>query len=690
MNYQELFEGESEYLIERMNLARERIAEIVQTPSVPAAYADYFVTVAGFICKIYDVFDEKLSGEWDKKSAEELAEQNHELYADILADNYSTSFANPDYAVSCLGDTFGGILSFLYTDIRGMIVYCFEGSFELMTIFSELFLEVYAHFELDSEPQLSDVAGSIYSFYHDYSEIFSENSVRNTVDPTLSFAKDIIMESDLSDTSYLYSFGEYISDTELSVAQFLNTLPESDIYDMAYTYTEGYRKGFELAGIDLSTKKTVNIRYNLGFERMIRAAIEQFAQMGLEPTIYRNSVCSFSGGTNSRAGYGSVAANKQYDYDHSSDQAYYLDKAFAMRRLETLKVAYEKHKSQAREFAGPAVVEVFGEIPFSPVTKQTRKDYDEKQREIRVSYMASAGQITNEYIHGDERSFTIIAYPIPSIGDDFEAIFKRTVEVNTLDYKKYQTIQQHLIDALDQGSYVRVKGSGNNRTDMTVKLYKLSDPDSETIFENCVADVNIPVGEVFTSPVLEGTCGTLHVSKVYLNELEYRDLWVTFEDGMITDYGCSNFDSIDENRKYIEENVLFHHATLPIGEFAIGTNTTAYAMAKEYNIADKLPILIAEKTGPHFAVGDTCYSHQEDMATYNPDGKRIVARDNSVSILRKTDISKAYMNCHTDITLPFEELAYIEVVRTDGSTIDLIRDGKFVLPGTEELNEPLQ
>ena len=37
----------------------------------------------------------------------------------------------------------------------------------------------------------------------------------------------------------------------------------------------------------------------------------------------------------------------------------------------------------------------------------------------------------------------------------------------------------------------------------------------------CIRDRNIPVGEVFTSPVLEGTNGKLHVSQVYLNELNF-------------------------------------------------------------------------------------------------------------------------------------------------------------------------
>ncbi len=46
-----------------------------------------------------------------------------------------------------------------------------------------------------------------------------------------------------------------------------------------------------------------------------------------------------------------------------------------------------------------------------------------------------------------------------------------------------------------------------------------------------------------------------------------------------------------------------NHETLPMGEFAIGTNTTAYRMARDFDIADKLPILIAEKTGASLCSG---------------------------------------------------------------------------------------
>ena len=263
------------------------------------------------------------------------------------------------------------------------------------------------------------------------------------------------------------------------------------------------------------------------------------------------------------------------------------------------------------------------------------------------------------------------------------------MKINTLDYQLYQRIQQTIINALDRGKNVHIQGKGVNKTDLTVSLIDLRNSEKETIFENCVADVNIPVGEVFTSPRLAGTNGVLHVSEVYLNELRYENLEITFKDGMIADYTCSNFKTEEENRKYVRENVLYHHDTLPMGEFAIGTNTTAYVMAEKYGIGDKLPILIAEKMGPHFAVGDTCYSWSEDTPVFNPDGKEIIARDNEVSILRKEDLSKAYFGCHTDITIPYKELGRLAVLDEEGRETVIIEDGRFVLPGTEELNKPL-
>ena len=674
----------------RYELAIERIENIKGENTVSEKYRDYFRTLADFALLV-DKLKEKIeNGEYYKFSIEELECWNTHLYDDVLGEQYKTSYANPAFATEKFGIEYGRLLSFLYTELRGVIPYAFEKKTEYLDILFELFIEVYNQFEEENEPEYEHVRQTIYWYASDYCDVFLADRIKEQIDPEDNFAADLIMNSDFNDVRYLYYYGEYVSENEKRTAIHLNELPLETIQKMADVYTEGYRIGFVNTGKNLSKKATVNIRYTLGFERVIRIAIENFRKMGLKPTIYRAGVSVLTKRQHLKIGYYGGIANKQYEYDHKDDQALILDRQFMERKLEVMRTTYEQYKDLARRHAGPACMETFGEEPFTPASKLEAVKLNDKQKEISLEYDSKSSQIVNSYIPGDERSFTIVAYPVPEIGDQYEEIFDEIIKINTLDAKVYERVQQTIIDALDQGTSVHILGNNGNHTDLRVQLYKLKDPKKETIFENCVADVNIPVGEVFTSPVLEGTNGVLHVSQVYLNELLYKDLEVTFSNGMVADYSCKNFEHELENKEYFLDNVLYRHPTLPLGEFAIGTNTTAYVAAKKYNIADKMPILIAEKMGPHFAVGDTCYSWAEDIKVYNPNGKEIVARDNSVSIQRKEDVSAAYFHCHTDITIPYEELKSITVECADGKEIEIIRDGIFVLPGTEILNEPLE
>ena len=674
----------------RYELAIERIENIKGENTVSEKYRDYFRTLADFALLVDKLKGKIENGEYYKFSIEELECWNTHLYDDVLGEHYKTSYANPAFATEKFGIEYGRLLSFLYTELRGVIPYAFEKKTEYLDILFELFIEVYNQIEEENEPEYEHVRQTIYWYASDYCDVFLADRIKEQIDPEDNFAADLIMNSDFNDVRYLYYYGEYVSENEKRTAMHLNELPLETIQKMADVYTEGYRIGFVNTGKNLSKKATVNIRYTLGFERVIRIAIENFREMGLKPTIYRAGVSVLTKRQHLKIGYYGGIANKQYEYDHKDDQALILDRQFMERKLEVMRTTYEQYKDLARRHAGPACMETFGEEPFTPVSKSEAVKLNDKQKEISLEYDSKSSQIVNSYIPGDERSFTIVAYPVPEIGDQYEEIFDEIIKINTLDAKVYEKVQQTIIDALDQGTSVHILGNNGNHTDLRVQLYKLKDPKKETIFENCVADVNIPVGEVFTSPVLEGTNGVLHVSQVYLNELLYKDLEVTFSNGMVADYSCKNFEHELENKEYFLDNVLYRHPTLPLGEFAIGTNTTAYVAAKKYNIADRMPILIAEKMGPHFAVGDTCYSWAEDIKVYNPNGKEIVARDNSVSIQRKEDVSAAYFHCHTDITIPYEELKSITVECADGKEIEIIRDGIFVLPGTEILNEPLK
>lgn len=663
--------------MERYELSRDRITEVnAEESGLSDSMKKYFARVSEFSKSLCSTMDMALDNSLYELDINTLKEMNHSFYEEVLGDNYSNSYANPEYAAKELGEEYGPLLSIAYSFLRSCIVKAYKKDLPAITRHLELLLQIY--FELCQEEVSPEaIRGIIYYHLSDYADVINEEYVRDITTPEASYQMELLKNYSLDDDRYMYLYGNYVGENELATGKFLRSLRDEELASIARTYTEGYKNGFIAMKIDMSVKEYVDIRYRIGFEKVVEKAIEQFAAMGLKGIIRGVSIESTS-------------PNKQYTYDHRFDHDFFIDKALVDRKADMLEVAFEKRKAEALLIAGPAVIETFGETPFEPAQTPHQIKLDENQRKYSNMYSGKFTEIYHKYVPGETTSFTIIAYPVPEIGQNFEELFSKTIEINNLDSKLYEKIQEKIIDALDKGDYVVVKGKNGNKTDMKVNLWKLKNPDKETIFENCVADVNIPVGEVFTSPVLTGTEGVLNVSSVYLGDLNYKNLTLTFEDGMIKDYGCDNFDTPEAGKSFVKENLMRNKETLPIGEFAIGTNTTAYVIANKYDIVYKLPILIVEKMGPHFAVGDTCYSYSEENKIYNSNGKEVVARENECSVLRDSDPQKAYFNCHTDITIPYDEIGCISVVDIAGNSVDIIRDGRFVLEGCEELNRPFQ
>lgn len=668
-------------MTERYELSKERIEEIITEAEGLGNYGPFFVSVSKYVKGLLDIYEDiKVNGPIGNKSLEELRERNDFLYGEIYAENYKKSYLNPDYAYEILGEA-GSILSAVYAEIFGMIPYVFECDIEELVIRMELLLEVYgnvllAEGSLIKEEELREI---LYYYVFDYTEDESLKRINKQLTIDNAYANKIIENYDLSDLRTLYAFGEYVGKSEEETFKAIAALDDKTIETMSRTYTEGFRKGFVVSKKDLSKKKTVNLRYRLGFERVAAEAIKQFRAMGLESVIYRAGYDIFSRTGIFKPGYYGGLANPQFDEDHKEDMSLVLDGHLVTRRIEGIKAAYEELKKEAEEWAGPACMEIFGEDSFVPSECIHVARYGAKKQELITDFRRKSAEITNEYIKREERSFTIIAWPVPAIGN-YEEILKEIITVNTLPVDTYQAIQQTLIDTLDKSDYIHVVGCNGNKTDLKVKLADLNDPAKETKYENCLADVNIPLGEVFTSPVLKGTDGVLHVKEVFLNDLKFKNIELEIKDGKISAYTCTNYEDEKKNKEFIEENLLFYHPTLPMGEAAIGTNTYAYALAKKYDIFNKLPILIAEKMGPHFAFGDTCYSNEESVKVYNPDGKEMIAKENG----------EAYTYCHTDVTIPYDELGLLEAVDYEGNAVKLIENGKFVLGGCEELNVPLE
>ena len=690
-------------MTERYELAKERLKEIITEAEGLDKFGPFFVCVSKYAYGLLEIYEDiKENGPIGTATLDELRARNDYLYGPVypegikvsssplnkeenpgetVYEGYERSYLNPDYAYEQTGEC-GTYLSAVFAEIFGMIPYVFEGDIEETVIRIELLLEFYGtvknSLEDGEEVKADTLKDILYYYVFDYTEDESLKRINKQLTIDNAYANKIIENCDLSDIRTLYAFGEYVGKSEEETFKAVAALDEKDIEIMSRTFTEGFKKGFVVSKKDLSKKKTVNLRYRLGFERVVKEAISQFRSMGLESVIYRAGYDIFSRTGIFKPGYYGGLANPQFDEDHKEDMALVLNGQLVTRRIEGIKAAYEELKNEAAEWAGPACMEIFGEDSFVPAECVHAARYGSKKQELITDFRKRSSEITNEYIKREERSFTIIAWPVPAIGN-YDEILKEIITVNTLPTDKYQAIHQALIDALDKADYIHVVGTNGNKTDLKVKLADIKDPSKETKYENYLVDVNIPVGEVFTSPVLKGTDGVLHVKEVFLNDLKFKNIELEIKDGKIDKYTCTNYEDEEKNKGFIEENLLFHHPTLPVGEAAIGTNTYAYAMAKKYDIFNKLPILIAEKMGPHFAFGDTCYSQEENVKVFNPDGKEMIAKENG----------EPYTYCHTDITIPYDELGLLEAVTYEGERIKLLENGRFVLKGCEELNIPL-
>ena len=188
---------EDSILLERYALSMERIRRILEEETVSEPFRAYFQDAAGFLLAVSELREVIMSGSFKGLKTEEKKAWNERLYGGILPGNYEKSYVNPTYAAKMLGEGMGKLLSFLYAEIRGDIVYAFEGRLLELVIWNEAFIEIYNLFEegIPEEKQVRDV---IYWCVSDYCDETAAFRIREGVDPTLDFAKKIIMESDLS------------------------------------------------------------------------------------------------------------------------------------------------------------------------------------------------------------------------------------------------------------------------------------------------------------------------------------------------------------------------------------------------------------------------------------------------------------------------------------------------------------
>ena len=233
---------ENTFLEERYQLAVERIREIPEELSgeqvLKDNWAAFFSELAGWIIKVDDFRTWMKTQEWKNRTLEEWKEFYEDIYEPVRG-GYDQGFANPDYCARCFGKEYGQLLSFLASEVYRCFSDLMMGNREAVLILWEVYTEIYTMFVYDAQeqsfPKAEDIRGVIYWYVSDYSEEMTSWRMHEQFEPDFSPIKSIIMSEDLTDLRYLYRFGEYVSDTELKTAEYLNGMSQEKIDRIADT-----------------------------------------------------------------------------------------------------------------------------------------------------------------------------------------------------------------------------------------------------------------------------------------------------------------------------------------------------------------------------------------------------------------------------------------------------------------------
>ncbi len=605
------------------------------------------------------------------KIAQSLRQINNVGIADIQTffskeyDAYDSSFLNPSY-LQRIGICEPGLMSTIYQMYLQSIALAILNRPIFVWEKSMLLKKIEDFFQ---DKDLDALYQSIAEINLSIMEMRLEQEASESVDPNNLF-KDILLASNAENLNWMARYAKPISDFDQKLVQHWFSLDKKKLEHIANHIVDAFFHGFISQSRSIQGRTNIRMHYCIGQEALAKEVYLAFINKGYEPILLEPASNSYP---------------DAYSIDHSFDTMFQLYVSDNEKLKAFFEQSAQKYQDQAKNTCGFVRISSFGKTPnvqrsphaFTP-PKELKAQY--------LDYVSHARDIESQILKPDHLSFCSVAFPDFHVGENFPEIFTKFITINTRESAPFEKIQQDFIDILDTADSVHILGAGQNQTDIRIALQALADSDTQSNFLNCGGDLNIPHGEIFTTPQLSGTNGVYYINEIFIKGNYYKNLYLKFEDGRVSDYHCANFTDDGDNRKYVLEHLLQGHDSIAMGEFAIGTNTEVYQIAKKHNIFAKLPILIAEKMGPHIAIGDPCFARGEDSPVYNLwNSKEMTARANEITCNRLLN-KHCYFNMHTDITLPYDEIQELSAYKNGKLICTFIKDGKFVPDFAAALN----
>lgn len=377
---------------ERYTDALERIREIPAERSVERPFRDYFRSEAGFILELDRLIEPGSAYKISRAPIDRLMEVQR-LFKDMLYEEYPVSYLNPEFSRKELGE-YGGVLSALSMELRGLISECFYGRLDRLTKALELFIEIYCMFEVDNEdiPTERAVRDCIYSYCYDYSEELQRAYIERRYTLRESFLKELFLSEDYDSTDYLYRTGEYVSEESLREAENILSLDDTELDRRAELFSKAL---LESGAVDKGM--LISIAFPAGHERIVKRAAEYFKKAGIDFNIQGRESSMLMRFPGEPTGY-YISPNPKADRDHAYDLSLVMGDRIAGRLLEERVKLMSEYEEELCLYGGRAVLSKETKPCIEAIPSASALSFSPHQAEVYKGLLSRLKDITEKYI----------------------------------------------------------------------------------------------------------------------------------------------------------------------------------------------------------------------------------------------------------------------------------------------------
>ncbi len=730
--YYKAFNGLQEARYQEIKAQLEKFAQDMtdsKDKSFRSRMMQYSKAQASYLLNLSKLESKWVPDYYQTASLAALTGIQQDLYGDLM-DGYSQSYANPEYMVAWVGKELGPVLALFAALFHGGATHAFyHRRFMLLPLF-ELYFQLH-HLLLKKQVRADELISLYRSFIMDNLSMSMEMDFHQRMDVSDRYIEDILDREDLTEPYYLYTLGLPVPAKARIWQKFFKNLPEDRIERMAKAAGESFIQG-ALEKDPQKEKTLVRILYPFGCERLAKKVEAVLNQQGYEGMLRPDIDHIFS---------------PKVAQDHRYDLARIFGQDELAQRAQILITLTEENTSLLQGFAGQITLVSEETAEPEPALPQTAENELHRKPEGYISEMTRS--IQRQMVRQKHETFNDLGYftsiarvtvLLPSV----ESGEPNQLEKLSGRFDRYVTAAEKRMDSsrslinvfgvLEGAEGLYLEGKGDNETDLvldfTVKGWKNA---CDSSLNSCL----LPGGYLVFKPNLHLTNGLLHLEKSVIMGMSLTDLKLTFDEGRVTGMSCREEETEEDAVKEKLSTIINTVKGLPLTEAVLAMNTDWYCQWMQNKEADPedLPQALTASRIPSIVLGRSLFdvgASENDLLArscqFAPDDK-IAADGRGKDQKENADLPKQQSDDQTDqpssqeeepsspssledtgegktdinedgyedlsrlpsirLTIPFESIGRLSVIRQSQLSQDLIREGLFVPIGTDSLNTPL-